>query len=119
MPIFTTCLLYTSGDIINYTCENLSSAALYYDDAAANAYLTLKLYGEKKYRNIKQVVIDEAQDYYPLHYEIFNLLFPNAKFTILGDINQTLEKQEDLCLLYTSTAFTACLHLTGQEKPLL
>lgn len=86
------------GDIINYTCENLSSAALYYDDAAANSYLTLKLYGEKKYRNIKQVVIDEAQDYYPLHYEIFNLLFPNAKFTILGDINQTLEKQEDLGL---------------------
>ncbi len=86
------------GDIINYTCENLSSAALYYDDTAANAYLTLKLYGEKKYRNIKQVVIDEAQDYYPLHYEIFNLLFPNAKFTILGDINQTLEKQEDLGL---------------------
>jgi DNA helicase-2/ATP-dependent DNA helicase PcrA len=44
------------------------------------------------------VVIDEAQDYYPLQYEIFNLLFSNSKFTILGDMNQTLEKQEDISL---------------------
>jgi DNA helicase-2/ATP-dependent DNA helicase PcrA len=48
--------------------------------------------------NIKQVVIDEAQDYYPLQYEIFHLLFRNAKFTVLGDMNQTLEKQEDISL---------------------
>jgi DNA helicase-2/ATP-dependent DNA helicase PcrA len=51
-----------------------------------------------EYKYIKQVVIDEAQDYYPLHYEIFNLLYPNAKYTILGDINQTLEKRADLSL---------------------
>lgn len=85
-------------DIIVYTQENLESDRLYYDDAAVLAYLELKIYGTNEYKNIKQVVIDEAQDYYPLHFELFNLLFSNSKFTILGDINQTLEKKEDLSL---------------------
>ena len=84
--------------ILTFTQENLSTDLLYYDDAAAISFLTLKLNGTNDYKSIKQVVIDEAQDYYPLHYEIFNLLFPNAKYTVLGDINQTLEKQEDLSL---------------------
>ena len=74
-------------NIWKYTKENLEADSLYYDDAIAIAYLYLK---------IKQVVIDEAQDYYPLQYEIFNLLFSNAKFTILGDMKQTLAKKEDI-----------------------
>ncbi len=86
------------GDLLIYTQENLDTDLLYYDDAAALAYLNIKLNGTKDYKNIKQVLIDEAQDYYPLHYEIFNLLFENAKYTIVGDINQTLEKSEDLSL---------------------
>lgn len=85
-------------DILKYTPENLATNLLYYDDAIALSYLSLKINGETIYRNIKQVVIDEAQDYYPLQYEIFHLLFENAKYTILGDINQTLEKMEDLSL---------------------
>ena len=82
--------------IWEYTRENLEADRLYYDDAIAIAYLYLKIYGTNKYKNIKQVVIDEAQDYYPLQYEIFNLLFSNAKFTILGDMKQTLTKKEDI-----------------------
>lgn len=83
-------------NIWKYTKENLEADSLYYDDAIAIAYLYLKIYGTNKYKNIKQVVIDEAQDYYPLQYEIFNLLFSNAKFTILGDMKQTLAKKEDI-----------------------
>ena len=82
--------------IWEYTRENLEADRLYYDDAIAIAYLYLKIYGTNKYKNIKQVVIDEAQDYYPLQYEIFNLLFSNAKFTILGDMKQTLAKKENI-----------------------
>ena len=83
-------------NIWKYTKENLEADSLYYDDAIAIAYLYLKIYGTNKYKNIKQVVIDEAQDYYPLQYEIFNLLFSNAKFSILGDMKQTLAKKEDI-----------------------
>ncbi len=82
--------------IWEYTRENLETDILHYDDAIAITYLYLKIYGTNKYKNIKQVVIDEAQDYYPLQYEIFSLLFSNAKFTILGDMKQTLAKKEDI-----------------------
>lgn len=84
--------------IWEFTRENLQADCLYYDDAIAAAYLYLKIYGTNQYKNIKQTVIDEAQDYYPLQYHIFSLLFPNAKYTILGDMHQTLAKQEDLLL---------------------
>lgn len=82
-------------DIRIFTLENLCGRQLYYDDAAVLAYLQLKINRPSVYKSIRQVVVDEAQDYYPAHFEIFHLLFPNAKFTILGDINQTLEKRED------------------------
>ncbi|WP_077612475.1 HelD family protein [Clostridium sp. Marseille-P2415] len=85
-------------NIFVYTQENLDTGFLYYDDAAVLTYLNLKINGVSEYKTIKQVVIDEAQDYYPLHFEIFRLLFSKSKFTILGDINQTLEKREDLSL---------------------
>ena len=85
-------------EIFEYTIENLNEGWLHYDDAIALTYLTLKIYGTNEYRTIKQVVVDEAQDYYPLQYEIFRLLFLESKFTILGDMNQTLEKQEDISL---------------------
>jgi DNA helicase-2/ATP-dependent DNA helicase PcrA len=87
-------------DIIDFTCENLSRDHLQYNDALALAFLHLNVqdYPNNDYEDIKQVVIDEAQDYYPLHFEILRLLFPKSRYTVLGDINQTIEKQEDLSL---------------------
>lgn len=84
--------------IRRYTLENMDSERLFYDDAIAIAYLSLRIYSCSEYGNIRQVVIDEAQDYYPLQYRIFGLIFPAAKFTVLGDINQTLAKPETVTL---------------------
>jgi DNA helicase-2/ATP-dependent DNA helicase PcrA len=39
---------------------------------------------------IKQIVIDEAQDYNELQYIILSKIFKKASFTILGDVNQTI-----------------------------
>ena len=39
---------------------------------------------------MRHVLVDEAQDYTPLQYRLFKLLYPNARFTILGDANQLL-----------------------------
>ena len=69
------------SSILEYTRDNLKTGLLFYDDAIAIAYLYIKVYGNNRYKNIMQVVIDEAQDYYPLQYKIFSLLFSNAKFT--------------------------------------
>lgn len=85
-------------EIIDFTNENLKNDYLHYDDALALAFLRLKIQDCSDYNGIKQVVIDEAQDYYPIHFEILNSLFSKSRYTILGDINQTIGKQEDLTL---------------------
>jgi|LSQX01.1.fsa_nt_gb DNA helicase-2/ATP-dependent DNA helicase PcrA len=74
----------------------LSLKTSQYEDALAITFLKVSLAGCNSYKDIKQVVIDEAQDYYPIHFEIMSLLFPNAKYTVLGDVNQTIEKQTSL-----------------------
>lgn len=87
-------------DIIDYTYANLDKDYLLYEDALALAFLQLNVQAASysDYEDIKQVVIDEAQDYYPLHFEILSLLFSKSRYTVLGDINQAIEKQEDLSL---------------------
>lgn len=85
--------------IIDFTNENLCKDFLSYDDALALTFLYLKIYDCTDFSYIRQVVVDEAQDYYPIHYEIMNLLFPKStRYTVLGDINQTICKQENLSL---------------------
>ncbi len=84
--------------ILEYTDTNLQSDYLQYEDALALTYFILKLSGSSEYKDIKQLVIDEAQDYYPIHFEILKILFYKARYTVLGDINQTIEKQESLSL---------------------
>lgn len=83
-------------EIRRHTLKNIKSNFLCFDDAIAALYLHLKIYGNKEYRDIRQVIIDEAQDYYPLQFEILQMLFKQVKFTVLGDINQTISKQENI-----------------------
>jgi DNA helicase-2/ATP-dependent DNA helicase PcrA len=85
-------------DIIDFTRVSLEQDTLHYDDALALVFLNLKTKGYTDFKSIKQVVIDEAQDYYPIHFEILNSLFPNSRYTVLGDVNQTIGKREDLTL---------------------
>lgn len=84
--------------ILHYSQRLLTSTTLQNEDALAATYLQLLIGAKDIYKQIRQVVVDEAQDYYSLHFEILKLLFPNARYTILGDINQTIEKQENMNL---------------------
>ena len=61
-----------------------------YEDALVFAYLKGSLEGFRYEGSIKQVIIDEAQDYNRLQYIIINNIFKKANFTILGDINQNI-----------------------------
>lgn len=85
-------------DIIDFTKQNLKNDYLPYDDALALVFLKLKTKGYTDNKGIKQLVIDEAQDYYPIHFAILKVLFPKSRYTILGDVNQTVGKPEDLSL---------------------
>lgn len=83
-------------EIRRNTLKNIKSNFLCFDNTIAVLYLHLKIYENKEYRDIRQVIIDEAQDYYPLQFEILRMLFKQVKFTVLGDINQTISKQENI-----------------------
>lgn len=77
-------------EIKRYTLENLRARILYYEDQSPLLYLKGALGDLPKVAQIKYVIIDEAQDYTPLQYEIFNQLFRSANMTILGDLHQSI-----------------------------
>lgn len=81
--------------IIEYTNSNFKNKFISYEDCTPLIYLNLKLNGINDFSGISHVVIDEAQDYYPFQFETFKLLFPNARYTILGDFNQAMENKKD------------------------
>ncbi len=68
----------------------LKNDKINYEDALIYAYIKGNLEGYQYEGNIKQVVIDEAQDYNRLQYIIISNIFKKADFTILGDINQNM-----------------------------
>lgn len=82
-------------EIISETKKNLEEENISYEDSCAICYLKLLIEGSDYFSDIKQIVIDEAQDYYPIQYEIFKILFSKARFTVLGDVNQRIDKEED------------------------
>lgn len=63
---------------------------IHYEDALILAYLKGSLEGFLYESTIRQVVIDEAQDYNRLQYIIITNIFKKAEFTVLGDINQNI-----------------------------
>ena len=54
------------------------------------SYMKGVLAGFPYEQQIKQVVIDEAQDYNKLQYIIISKIFARSDFTILGDVNQNI-----------------------------
>ena len=68
----------------------VNTDSINYEDALVFAYLKGRLDGFIYDGAIRQVVIDEAQDYNRLQYIIINEIFKKADFTILGDINQNI-----------------------------
>lgn len=72
---------------INYLKDN---KMIKYEDACLFVYIKGLLEGFGYKGNIKEVVIDEAQDYSFLQYKIIKQIFKSASFTILGDVNQTI-----------------------------
>jgi DNA helicase-2/ATP-dependent DNA helicase PcrA len=80
---------FTLNCLENEKCLN-------YDDAMAMLYLKVKMCYCDLFNDIRQTLVDEAQDYYPIQYEILKELFRNARFTVLGDVNQSVEKDADM-----------------------
>ena len=76
----------TEKEITDTTAHKL----IKYEDACLMVYLKGLLQGFDYQGGIKEVVIDEAQDYSKLQYIIISKIFKRSGFTILGDVNQTI-----------------------------
>lgn len=74
----------------NENLRNLESNVINYEDATPYIYMKCLLEGYPYQVAMREVVIDEAQDYTYLQYKILKKIFKNAHFTILGDVNQTV-----------------------------
>ena len=70
--------------------KTINKDTINYEDALLFAYIKGSLEGFLYEANVKQVIIDEAQDYNRLQYIIITKIFRKADFTILGDINQNI-----------------------------
>ena len=85
--------IYKDFYVSNYSkCHSYidNGKSINYEDACLFLYIKSILEGFDTNHYIKQVVIDEAQDYTKLQYLIIKNTFKTANYTILGDINQTI-----------------------------
>lgn len=78
------------SEVAKFTLEQLEQGILLYEDLAPMLYLKGRLYGITQKENIRHVIVDEAQDYTPLQMDIIRRLFPSSNFTVVGDLNQSL-----------------------------
>lgn len=76
---------YKNKKIVKFNTKEIN-----YDDALCFIYLKGLLNGFPYSNLVKQIVVDEAQDYNEMQYIILCKIFKNASFTILGDVNQTI-----------------------------
>lgn len=84
-------------EIIDCTNQSIADPCnIPYADGIAMMYLKVKAEGTDSLSRIKQVIVDEAQDYYPMHYYLLKNLFKEARFTIVGDVNQAVERKSDI-----------------------
>lgn len=77
-------------EVYEYTFENLQKAIMSYEDVMPYIYLKERVSGVTEQHSIKQVVIDEAQDYTLVQYQILANIFKGARMTLVGDLNQSL-----------------------------
>lgn len=116
------------------TLRNLGKGVLKFEDQSPMLFLKGIIGDLPDTSAIKYVVIDEAQDYTPLQYEIFRQLFKTANMTILGDLNQSINpymnlggyeriahifKPEETCRVNLTKSYRSTLEITAFARGLL
>ncbi|AIQ52385.1 RNA polymerase recycling motor HelD [Paenibacillus sp. FSL R7-0331] len=82
--------------ICEHTLDAVSSGELAYEDATPFLYLKELSQGFRTNTLIRHVIVDEVQDYSPFQLEFMRRLFPRAKMTVLGDLNQAIYAQGEV-----------------------
>ncbi|UZQ50030.1 RNA polymerase recycling motor HelD [Clostridium kluyveri] len=120
--------------IKSYTLEKLKTRILNYEDQPPLLYLKGAIGDLPKTSEIKYVIIDEAQDYTPLQYEIFHQLFQSASITILGDLHQSINpfmnvgdysnisnifSKDNTCIINLTKSYRSTIEITKFSRRLL
>ncbi|MEL7649503.1 MAG: UvrD-helicase domain-containing protein [Sedimentibacter sp.] len=85
--------------IIEFTNKTINDRFnIPYADGIGLMYLKVRAEGCDSFGSIKQVIVDEAQDYFQLHYYLLKNLFREARFTVVGDVNQSVEKKSNVSI---------------------
>jgi len=97
--------------------DYVDNSFLQYEDVFPIVLLKLLLFGKKtsQFNRIKHVIVDEMQDYAMVQYEILNVLF-QCKMTILGDINQVVDRSNDSVLHNIRNVFQQQVTLIKMRK---
>ncbi|MEK8213326.1 RNA polymerase recycling motor HelD [Paenibacillus sp. FSL L8-0463] len=83
-------------EICRQTLESVGANELAYEDATPFLYLKELSQGFRTNTLIRHVIVDEVQDYSPFQLEFMRRLFPRAKMTVLGDLNQAIYAQGEV-----------------------
>lgn len=99
------------NQICEQTLLKVSAGELFYEDATPFLYLKELIMGFRSNTSIRHVIIDEAQDYSPFQLYFLKRLFPRARMTALGDLNQAIYAHASV--LQQSTTLS---ELYGEEE---
>lgn len=86
-------------DIYNYsllnnlkkdTLNNIKNGVASFEDLAALVYLKSKVKSIEYYKNVRHVVIDEAQDLGEFNFFVLKYTLENSTFSIFGDLAQSI-----------------------------
>ncbi|AIQ17885.1 helicase [Paenibacillus sp. FSL H7-0357] len=83
-------------EICRQTLQSIGANELAYEDATPFLYLKELSQGFRTNTLIRHVIVDEVQDYSPFQLEFMRRLFPRAKMTVLGDLNQAIYAQGEV-----------------------
>lgn len=103
--------------------KKLDSRELSFEDACLFVYMKSLLMFLGNDYTIEQTIIDEAQDYNILQYKLLKKILRKSRFTILGDVNQTINPYyqyktlEDLKSVFDNNANYIELNKTYRSSP--
>lgn len=78
-------------ELYETTKQNLMRKYMSWEDVTPFVYFRDKVLGDRSDKSIRYVLIDEAQDYSAFQFAYLQQAFPNARMTLLGDINQAIQ----------------------------
>lgn len=97
--------------IAEQTVQRLAKDEMAYEDATPYLDLKGQLIGQAINGDIRHVFIDEGQDYSPYQFAYLKKIFPRARMTVLGDVNQAIFTHTD-----AGNGLSALPHLFQEEE---